>query len=48
MSQDFPAGPVVKTPRFNCRMHGFEPWSGLQCSALQPKKKKKKKKKKKS
>ena len=25
---DFPGGPVVKTPRFRCRGHGFHPWSG--------------------
>ena len=25
-SLDFPGGPVVKTPRFHCRGHGFDPW----------------------
>ena len=25
---DFPGGPVVKTPCFHCRGHGFNPWSG--------------------
>ena len=23
---DFPGGPVVKTLRFQCRGHGFDPW----------------------
>ena len=27
-SEDFPGSPVVKTPRFHCRGHGFDPWSG--------------------
>ena len=27
-SRDFPGGPVVKTLRFHCRGHGFDPWSG--------------------
>ena len=26
--QDFPGGPVVKTPRSQCRGPGFNPWSG--------------------
>ena len=26
--RDFPSGPVVKTPGFNCRGWGFDPWSG--------------------
>ena len=26
--QDFPGTPVVKTPSFHCRGHGFDPWSG--------------------
>ena len=26
--QDFPGGPVVETPRFHFRGHGFNPWSG--------------------
>ena len=26
--RDFPGGPVVKTLRFYCRRHGFDPWSG--------------------
>ena len=25
---DFPGGPVVRTLRFQCREHGFDPWSG--------------------
>ena len=25
---DFPGGPVVRTPRFHCRGHGFDPGSG--------------------
>ena len=25
---DFPGGPVVKTLRFHCGGHGFNPWSG--------------------
>ena len=25
---DFPGRPVVKTLRFHCRAHGFDPWSG--------------------
>ena len=24
---DFPSGPVVRTPRFCCRGHKFDPWS---------------------
>ena len=26
--RDFPAGPVVKNPRFHCRGHRFDPWLG--------------------
>ena len=26
--RDFPGGAVVRTPRFHCRGHGFDPWSG--------------------
>ena len=26
--RDFPSSPVVKTPCFHCRGHGFDPWSG--------------------
>ena len=26
--QDFPDGPVVMTPSFHCRGHGFDPWLG--------------------
>ena len=26
--KNFPGGPVVKTPRFQCRGRGFDPWSG--------------------
>ena len=25
---DFPGGPVVRTPCFHCRRHGFNPWWG--------------------
>ena len=25
---DVPGGPAVKTPGFNCREYGFDPWSG--------------------
>ena len=25
---DFPGSPVVKTPHFPCKGHGFDPWSG--------------------
>ena len=28
--QDGPGGPVVKTPLFHCRGHGFDPWSGTK------------------
>ena len=34
---DFPGGLVVKTPSFQCRGHGFDPW----CHVVQPEKKKK-------
>ena len=27
-SWDFPGGPVAKTPRFQCRVPRFNPWSG--------------------
>ena len=27
-SWDFPGGPMVKTPHFQCRRFGFDPWSG--------------------
>ena len=26
--KDFPGGPVVKTPHFQCRGPGFNPWLG--------------------
>ena len=26
--QEFPGGPVVKTPSFHCQRPGFDPWSG--------------------
>ena len=26
--QEFPLGPVVRTLRFHCRGHRFDPWSG--------------------
>ena len=28
MEEDFPGGPMVKTPCFHCRWHKFYPWSG--------------------
>ena len=28
MGRDFPGGPVVKTPCFHYRGHGFDPWLG--------------------
>ena len=43
--EDFPCGPVVRTPCFQCRGCGFDPWSGNKdptCRAAWPKKKKKK------
>ena len=27
-TQDFPGGPVAKTPCFQCRVQGFKPWLG--------------------
>ena len=38
---DFPGCPVVKTLHFQCREHGFNPWSGKKdptCRMVQPKK----------
>ena len=29
MLWDFPGDPVVKTPHFHSRGHGFNPWSGI-------------------
>ena len=29
-SRDFPGGPVVKTPRFQCRGHWFDPGQGTK------------------
>ena len=40
---DFPGGPLVKTPCFQCREHGFDPWLGnlrSPCVTVQPKKEK--------
>ena len=40
-SQDFPSGPVVKTPGFHCRGCRFNSWSrnkDLACRTMQPKK----------
>ena len=37
---DFPGGPVVKTPHFQCKGHRFDPWSGNQdptCRVVWPK-----------
>ena len=36
---DFPRGPVVKTPNFHCRGHGFNPWSVNQDPVCQAAKK---------
>ena len=36
---DFPKGPVVKTPDFHCKRHGFNPWSGNQDPMCQAAKK---------
>ena len=30
VKMDFPGGSVVKTPHFQCRGHGFHPWSGTK------------------
>ena len=38
--QDFPGGPVVRTPHFENRGHGVSPWSGHWdpiCRVAQPK-----------
>ena len=37
--QDFPGSPAVKTPRFQCRGRGFDPWSGNSWRELKKKKK---------
>ena len=37
---DFPGGPVVKTPHFQSRQRGFDPWLAKQdplCQVVQPK-----------
>ena len=42
---DFPGGPVVRAPCFQCRWCGFDPRSGSQdpaCYAVWPKKRKEK------
>ena len=36
----FLGSPVVKTPCFQCRGHGLDPWSDLTCCVMWPKKKK--------
>ena len=28
ISRDLPGRPLVRTPRFQCRGYGFDPWSG--------------------
>ena len=41
---EFPGGPEVRTPCFQCRGHGFDPWYGISDPANRegwPKKKKK-------
>ena len=45
---DFPRGPVVRTPGFQCRGHGFDPWSGKFCMPCSQEKKKKKEREKES
>ena len=45
VSRDFPDWPVVRTPRFHCRGHLFNPWLGNQdsaCLVARPKNKTKK------
>ena len=42
--EDFPGGPVVKTPRSQCRGHGFNPWWGKIPHAMWCGQKKKKEK----
>ena len=40
---DFPGGPLVKTPCFQCRRHGFDPCSGSEhpaCHVVWPEEKK--------
>ena len=27
-NREFPGSPVVRTLRFHCKGHGFDPWSG--------------------
>ena len=42
INQDFPGGPVFKTPCFQHRGHGFNPWledKDPTCHRVQPKKK---------
>ena len=34
---DFPGGPVVKTPPFQYRGHGFDSWSMKFCMRVVPK-----------
>ena len=40
---NFPGGPVVTNPHFQCRVHGFSPRPGKFCGAAKKEKKKKKK-----
>ena len=38
VDRDFPGGPVVKSPNFHCREHGFNPWLGKEgptCHTMQ-------------
>ena len=42
---DFPGGPVVRTPRFQCKGRGFNTWSGELRSHMPHGMAKKKKKK---
>ena len=44
MARDFRSSPAVKTLRFHCRGHGFDPWSANQdpeCHAVGSKEKRK-------
>ena len=33
LNRDFPGGPVVNTPHFQCREHEYDPWSGMHSAA---------------
>ena len=44
--REFPAGPMVRTPNFHCKRHGFDLQSEKIPQAVEPKEKKKGKKEK--